>query len=364
MVLPRGPRTGKNAKEKRIMSTRIQDRFRTLPTPMAGLALGVSSLGVLLELALPLHHWAQYFFALVGLFFWGLLATRYVLYPKSLLEELKHPVVGSVIPAFTMALMIMSVTIRQFSWDVGVGLWGLGVLLHLMAVAVFIYNRIKEASLEVMVPSWFVGPVGIIIADLTFPQVAWLHPLAYVLLVIGMVAYAILLPMMLMRLVFRSTIPRVAQPTLAIMAAPAPMCLAGYLTVVQDVHWLLVAFLFGVSVLMTFFIYLCFFRLLKLQFSPAYSAFTFPMVSSAMAMYKLADRVAAEFPAAAGYAAQIRDLADFETVVAVVIILFVTYHYVKNLPGFFAPKCEMIKPAEPAPAPSQEHTPAAGTPAA
>lgn len=78
-----------------------------------------------------------------------------------------------------------------------------------------------------MVPSWFIPPVGIIVADVAFPGVPALLPFAQTLFVIGLVSYAILLPTMLYRLFFLPQVANAAKPTLAILAAPASLSLAG-----------------------------------------------------------------------------------------------------------------------------------------
>ena len=170
-----------------------------------------------------------------------------------------------------------------------------------------------------MVPSWFVPPIGIVVADVTFPEVAVLLPFAKVLFWMGAAAYAVLLPLMIYRLFFLPEVPNGAKPTIAILAAPASLLLAGYLTVEKDPSLLLVALLFGIAILMTVVIYFAFWRLLRLQFSPGYAAFTFPMAIGATALYKLSNLVAG-FPGALHYAHQIRFLAHVEVTVAAVVM--------------------------------------------
>jgi len=82
-----------------------------------------------------------------------------------------------------------------------------------------------------------------------------------------MACYGLMLPLMLYRLIFSHEVPDAAKPTIAILAAPASLSLAGYLTVSQDPSLLLVAVLLGIAVLMTGIIYLAFIKLLRLPFS-------------------------------------------------------------------------------------------------
>lgn len=159
-----------------------------------------------------------------------------------------------------------------------------------------------------------------------------LLPFAKILFWMGAAAYAVLLPLMIYRLFFLPEVPNGAKPTIAILAAPASLLLAGYLTVEKDPSLLLVALLFGIAILMTVVIYFAFWRLLRLQFSPGYAAFTFPMAIGATALYKLSNLVAG-FPGALHYAHQIRFLAHVEVTVAAVVILYVAALYAKNLRG-------------------------------
>lgn len=314
------------------MFKKLHYKVRGLPTPLAGLALGIASLGWCLENALPLAGWGQTTGAMIGLVMIGFLVLRFTAHHDTLWADLKHPVVGSIVPTFAMCLMVVSKTAGHWMLEAGVVLWCAAVLLHLAALGIFVVNRLQEPRLELMVPSWFVPPIGIVVADVTFPEVAVLLPFAKILFWMGAAAYAVLLPLMIYRLFFLPEVPNGAKPTIAILAAPASLLLAGYLTVEKDPSLLLVALLFGIAILMTVVIYFAFWRLLRLQFSPGYAAFTFPMAIGATALYKLSNLVAG-FPGALHYAHQIRFLAHVEVTVAAVVILYVAALYAKNLRG-------------------------------
>ena len=118
-----------------------------------------------------------------------------------------------------------------------------------------------------MVPSWFVPPIGIIVADVSFSGNPVLEPVANATLVFGLLVYAVMLPIMVYRLIFSHEVPDAAKPTIAIMAAPASLSLAGYLTVTASPSPVIIGLLFGIAVLMTFIIYMAFFKLLRLPFS-------------------------------------------------------------------------------------------------
>ena len=184
------------------MLTTLPRRLRGLPTPMAGLALGVASLGWCMENALPLNGWGQLIGAFTASALLLLLVLRFVLHTETLWEDLKHPVVGSIVPTFAMSLMVISRALLHAFPTFAAGLWCVGITLHLAALIAFIWFRLRDPVLEKMVPSWFIPPVGIIVADVAFPGVPAFLPFAQTLFVIGLVSYAILLPTMLYRLFF------------------------------------------------------------------------------------------------------------------------------------------------------------------
>uniref|UniRef100_UPI0004A2C18F TDT family transporter n=1 Tax=Vibrio parahaemolyticus TaxID=670 RepID=UPI0004A2C18F len=209
-------------------------------------------------------------------------------------------------------------------------LWLIAGVLHIVFLVSFVYHRAKDFELHHMVPSWFVPPVGIIVADVSFSGNPMLAPVAQGALTFGMVAYAIMLPMMIYRFMFTHEIPDAAKPTMAIMAAPASLSLAGYLTVTATPSPVIIAMLFGIAVLMTAIIYLAFFKLLRLPFSPGYAAFTFPMVIGATALFKMANWMELQ-GLAAHYVQQVRGLAGLELIVATFVVSYVALQYINNL---------------------------------
>ncbi|AYV20740.1 MULTISPECIES: TDT family transporter [Vibrio] len=301
-------------------------RVKGAPTPMAGLALGIASLGWCWENALELHHGAQWMGAAIASVLLVILAYKFLFHNHLLREDLAHPVVGSVVPTFAMATMVVSHSVGQFLPRLGDGIWLVAVGLHIVFLASFVYHRSRDFELHHMVPSWFVPPVGIVVADVAFsgnPNLQWVANGA---LYFGLGVYAVMLPTMIYRLIFTHEIPDAAKPTLAIMAAPASLSLAGYLTVAAEPSPVILALLFGIAVLMTMIIYLAFIKLLRLPFSPGYAAFTFPMVIGATALYKLVAWMGAHGISESAIQ-QVRVLANIELIVATIVVSYVAVRY-------------------------------------
>ena len=162
------------------------------PTPMAGLALGIASLGWCWENFAPLKGYGQLGGAAIASVLLVVLAVKFLFHRHLLSQDLAHPVVGSVVPTFAMGAMVVSNSLGQFFLVAGDVLWLGAVGLHIVFLVSFIYHRAQEFELHHMVPSWFVPPVGIIVADVSFSGNPDLAVIAHGVLIFGMLALSLI----------------------------------------------------------------------------------------------------------------------------------------------------------------------------
>ncbi|MEH6452392.1 MAG: TDT family transporter [Psychromonas sp.] len=313
-----------------IRLTGLFNHIRNFPTPVAGLALGIASIGMILDTELGMHGVIQIVTASISTVLLVILVTRFIVHPSSLHQDLKHPVVGSVAPTFSMALMLVSNAIFKYHNEyLGHILWIIAVGIHVIFLLIFIYHRMLKFNWEHMVPSWFVPPVGIIVASVSYQgeMSGILFNIAELCLYFGLVCYAIMLPLMFYRIVFKENIQQGAQPTIAILAAPASLSITGYLSLIEEPSALVILVLFGIAVLMTFIVYVSFARLLFLPFTPGFSAFTFPMAIGATALFKTAEQLEI-WGVAAKDVSEVILLANIELLLATVVISYVTIRFV------------------------------------
>ncbi|MFA0195552.1 TDT family transporter [Vibrio artabrorum] len=302
---------------------------------MAGLALAIASLGwcwdgvLTTQGILPTPGLVQWSSAAITAGLLLVLAVKFLIHGHLLREDLAHPVVGSVVPTFAMGCMVVSASLAPISPFLQEALWLVSVALHVVFLVSFLYHRAKQFEIHHMVPSWFVPPIGIIVADVSFSGNPTLEPVANAVLMFGLWAYAVMLPLMVYRLIFSDEVPDGAKPTIAIMAAPASLSLAGYLTVSVNPSPVIIGLLFGIAVLMTLIIYVAFFKLLRLPFSPGYAAFTFPMVIGATALLKLAAWMQVQ-GIEVHYINQVFSLAYLELIVATGVVGYVAVRYYMN----------------------------------
>ncbi|MBH0031060.1 TDT family transporter [Pseudoalteromonas sp. SWYJZ98] len=308
------------------MFKQFKNKVMGAPTAMADLALGIASMGWAWENVFNLNNHGQFLGALLASVLILLLAAKFLLHPHLLKADLAHPVAGSVIPTFAMANLVISNSVGQFNPLVGDIMWVLAFVLHLIFLVSFLYQRAKKFNFEDMAPSWFVPPVGIIIADITFsgnPTLAWL---AYSALVIGISTYAIMLPIMFYRFLLALKSDYEIQPTLAILAAPASLTLAGYFHIVANPSLVIVGALFILAIIKTLIVYVLFIKLLRRPFTPSYAAFTFPMVIGATALFKMADWMQS-INLAIPFIDTVDYLATFELIVATAVVCYVSGRY-------------------------------------
>ncbi|WP_257263254.1 TDT family transporter [Endozoicomonas sp. ONNA2] len=316
-----------------MSKTALSVRLRKVPTPLGGLALGIASLGAVWALVLPaLADWFKLSSALVASLMVLAIILKFLNNPGLFWADLADPVVSSVLPTCAMASMVIAQSLLPVAPDFARGLWLLAVVAHLLLFVGFTVHRFIDFHLHQMVPSWFVPPVGIIVAAVTSPGMGH-GGLVFTLFIFGLCCYLIKLPVMLYRLIFREKIPDAALPTFAIMAAPASLSLAGYLSITDQPNYLLVAVLLPLAIFMTSLVYVGFARLLRLPFSPGYAAFTFPMVIGATALFKLAETLHQQ--GHQNICDVINNLAGFELLVATVIVLYVALRY---LWYYFSPR--------------------------
>lgn len=310
------------------MFNQITNQLARIPTPMGGLALGIASLGMLWESVSPQAGLIQSSSATISGLLLMVMLARFILHPKSLWDDLCHPVAGSVVPTFAMATLVVSASVAALSTMLATVLWLAALSLHMIFLGIFLIQRLKHFRFDHLLPSWFIPPIGMVVAVLTRPDLPALLPVCYAALILGVVNYALLLPMMLNRLIFCDKVSDAAKPTIAVLAAPASLCLAGYLSLVAEPSPVVVAILLGIALLMTFVIYLALIHLLRLPFAPGFAAFTFPLVISATALFKTHDWMQS-IGIEPHYLQPLQRLAYVELFIATAVVLYVCIAYLR-----------------------------------
>ena len=254
--------------------------LKKLPYPIAGLALGLASLGNLL-----LSYGRDLRFAMGALSALIILAlvAKSIAHPNELRSALSTGPVAAVLPTFSMSLSLLSAYIRPELPEVSLALWWMSLALHLFLLLSFTLKHVVPFAAGKVIPSWFIPFVGIGIFSITAPAFGQ-RALGQALFWLALAAYGALLPAVLYRLFVIKGIPPALLPTTAILVVPSSLTLVGYLNSFQQRNLGLVYTLLALTALAMVVVLFKTPSLLRLPFAPSYSAFTFPFVIAAIAL--------------------------------------------------------------------------------
>lgn len=303
--------------------------IKNFPTPVAGLALGISAIGWCWENYAPHLGVIQNTTTLIAAILICGVSLKFIRFPSLLFNELRHPIIGSVLPTICMALMAISYDLIHFHHFEIVGrvVWYSAVILHLVFFISFFYHRSRNFKLSDLLPSWFIPPVGPILACLANPgtDTLWLSD---ILMILGVGSYLLLLPFLLYRLIFLERLQVSEIPTFAILAAPSNLIIMGYIAITAKPMFNMLLMLSGVAILLNVVFYLSLLRLLREPFSAGFSAYTFPLASGATAMFKMENLINLRADKAGSLL--FHSLAVFQLYVASLVIVYVAICFIRN----------------------------------
>jgi exfoliative toxin A/B len=304
-------------------SRAIKSLLQILPLPIAGLMLASASVGNLIASYGSMY---KNIFGVISALILLLLIGKIITDKKSVVEGLNNPVIASVMPTFSMGIMILSTYIKAPFPTLALISWCIGLLLHCIFIVFFTCKYIFKFDIKKVFPSYFIVYVGIVCASVTAP-VFNLATLGRFIFWFGFVAYIILLPIVLYRVFVVKGILEPILPTIAIFAAPANLCLAGYMNSFQDKNMYIVGILTFLGLLMTLSVLLYMPKLLKLKFYPSYSSLTFPLVISGIGI-KLTNGF---FISTNKPIALFKYIVKLEEIIGVLIVVYVLIRYVQFL---------------------------------
>jgi exfoliative toxin A/B len=295
--------------------------LKKYPVPAAGLMLGLAAAGNLVQSYGEAYR--SIFGALSAVLF-VLMLAKIIKYPKGVAEALDNPLVASVFPTFSMAIMLLSTYLKSYAQTAALLVWIIGFALHTALTIWFTKKYAVNFNIRQVFPSWFIVYVGIAVASVTGPLFK-MNTIGQLAFWFGFATYLVLVAIVLYRVIKIKEIAEPALPTFAIFAAPASLLLAGYMSSFEAKNMAIVWILVVLSLVMYIAVVIAMFKLLRLKFYPSYSAFTFPFVISGMAM-KLTNGFLTK--SGQGISA-LKYLVKFQEAVAVVLTLYVLFRYIQ-----------------------------------
>ena len=294
---------------------------KKFPIPIAGLMLALAATGNLVSSYGTIY---RNILGLISIMILILLTIKFITNTSGVVKELENPVVASVFPTFTMGMMLISTYLKPYASELAFSLWSLGIVCHGLLIIWFTIKYIFNFNIKKVFPSYFIVYVGIVVGSITAPAYG-LPSIGTKIFWFGFISYLCLLPMVIYRVFVIKSIPEPAIPTLTIFAAPASLCLAGYLSSVANKDINMIGFLSILSLIMFLGVILYLPKMLKLKFYPSYSAFTFPMTISAIAMKKTYGYLSTLGTNING----LNYLVKFQEILTVIIVLYVLIKYIQ-----------------------------------
>ncbi|GAA0121972.1 MAG: TDT family transporter [Clostridium argentinense] len=297
--------------------------IKKIPLPLAGVMLSLAALGNLLASYGPVY---KNLLGVLSAVILLLITLKILFYSKAVIEDLNNPVIASVIPTYSMGIMLLSVYVKDISFNIGRTMWIIGIVIHILLILLYTVKFVLNFNIRKLFPSTFVVYVGIGTAGITAPAFE-LANVGQVFFWFSFISFIILLPILIYRTVSIKEIPEPALPTIAIFAAPASLCLVAYLNSFSEKNM----FLVGILAVLSFILYLIVLvnlpKLLKLKFYPSFAAFTFPMVISGIAL-KSTNGFLIKAEKGIGF---LKYVIKCQEIIAVLIVFYVLIKYLQFL---------------------------------
>ncbi len=310
----------------------MREKIRHVPIPLSGVMLGFAALGNYLKSS-SAALWGL--MECTALFLLVLLLLKFLLFPRESAEDMGNAAVAGASGTFSMGLMFLGVGVASVNRYAGAALWGIGLLLHILLILYFTGRFVLHFRLEQVYTTWFLVYVGITAAAAT-GSVCGMQRIGRVLVYWGLACTAALMVLITVRYA-RIPVEKQYRPMTAIYAAPVSLCLVGYMQSFDGTRGqatvLILAFLAHVFYVFGLVQAL---RLIRKQFYPSFSAFTFPFINTAAAT-----RLSAAAAGQAGIGGKLLQiLVKPECAVGMVLLLIVFCRYLHFMTGTTKVSCD------------------------
>lgn len=264
--------------------------LKRVPLPLSGVALGFAALGNLLAAYNMSFKVICGVLAFIGLI---LITGKYLSDIEAFTTDMKNPVIASVSGTYTMALMLLAVYINSVVPAFAIALWYIVVVLHFILMIYFTLNIVLKIKIpdEMMkiAASFFIVYVGIAVASVTAPAFKNMA-LGQICFWIGFILYIPFFIYVSYRYIKLGNKKIEAKALACIYAAPASLCVAGYIGSFEQKNILFLGGLYIFSLLMYFVglavaidLFVSFVKNNDFKFYPSFAGLTFPFVISAIA---------------------------------------------------------------------------------
>ena len=297
--------------------------IKNLPLAITGLILAILSLGKIFT------DFSSIFF-IIGSILIFMVLLKLVLDFDTFFNELNNLIALSTFGTFSMAFMLFSTYLKPLflplSQSIALGIWILGIIIHLSIIIVFTKNYVlKDFDIENVFATWWIVYIGITMAAITAPAYN-LQQYGFIFFGIG---FLLMIPTFILisyRYYKFTAIDDKNKPFICIYTALLSILIVGYVNALPING----NFLAAIYILACIFYIFALFQAIKLivierlKFMPSFSAFTFPFVISAIATGEAYKFFGLDI---------LNYLFYIQGIIALVLVIFVSYNYLKFMIG-------------------------------
>ncbi|SFL76584.1 exfoliative toxin A/B [Methanobrevibacter olleyae] len=295
--------------------------IKNLPLAITGLILAIFSLGKIFT------DFSNVFF-IIGTTLVFLIILKLVLYFNRFYNELNNLIALSTFGTFSMTLMLFSTYLKPLflpiSQNIALGIWILGIIIHLLILIVFSKNYVlNNFNVENVFASWWIVYIGITMAAITAPAFN-LSQYGFIFFGIGFILMIPTLILVAYRYIKFNQIEDKNKPFICIYTALFSILIVGYVNSLTINSIFLCITYICACIFYIFSIYqaIKFIFIEKMQFFPSFSAFTFPFVISTIAtgeIYKFFGLSILNY------------LFYIQAIISLILVILVSYKYLKFL---------------------------------
>ncbi|WP_283272689.1 exfoliative toxin A/B [Spiroplasma sp. SV19] len=215
------------------------------PLALSGAALGTATMGnawgMFQETNIGFSFncwWLKYITISFAMLIVILILLKYIFSPKTLIKEFKDPTLSNFIPTILMTCFVISGFYGEHNIRMlQLVIWVSCVVIHLVYIVLFCVFHIYYFKWENFIASWFVPPIGIVVACVMSKDVGTnistefassIHQLSQFCWYLGFAFYVVMLPLMIYKYSFTNHLLHKKIAAYGIMAAPPNLLLAGY----------------------------------------------------------------------------------------------------------------------------------------
>jgi len=272
----------------------IREFISKIPVPVCGLSLGTASL--------DRFFWYYYgdvyvfnVFALFAFIIAVLFTIRLITDIRGVIKEVQTPAAFGVLATYPMTLMLLAAYaedhIGGIIGDVAFAVWISAIAASFVLMIIFIRKAFFGFGIDRVTPSWVIIFVGYVVAAVTSPSFGT-EDIGRMIFWSGFFGYLFIIPVIIYR-TLRIRMPEPLVPQIAIITAPANLCVVGCMAAYGNDPTGAAFIAFTIVAVMGMISYAAVMAympvMLNRKFYPSFSALTFPLVISATAFYKLGE---------------------------------------------------------------------------